>query len=70
MLMAAQYKSNKDLAAYLNISDRAAQRRRHGELEFTLSEIEKLAPWLNVEPEALMSGRGLEVPTALAAVGQ
>ena len=60
-LMAAQFKSNKNLAAVLSISERAAMRRRSGELEFSLSELEKLGPWLGVEPGALLSGRGLDV---------
>ena len=63
-LMAAQRKTTKDLAVLLSVSDRAAQRRRHGELEFSLSELEKVGTWLQVEPGALLSGRGLDAAYA------
>lgn len=64
MLMAARRKSNKELAEVLCLSDRAAMRRRHGEQEFTLSELEKVAGWLGVDPISLLTGRGLEEMTA------
>lgn len=60
MLMAAHKKSVKELAKLLNLSDRAAQRRRAGEYPFALSELEKVGAWLNVTPETFLTGRGLD----------
>ncbi|MDN4615963.1 helix-turn-helix transcriptional regulator [Leifsonia sp. F6_8S_P_1B] len=59
MLMAARRATNRELAEVLGLSERAAQRRRQGHLEFSLSELELVANWLEVDPAALLSGRGI-----------
>lgn len=58
MLMAAQRRTNGELAEVLNLSERAAQRRRLGEHPFSLAELEAVGEWLGVEPMSLLSGRG------------
>jgi transcriptional regulator with XRE-family HTH domain len=60
MLMAARRATNRELAQVLGLSERAAQRRRQGHLEFSLSELELVAAWLDVDPAALLSGYGLD----------
>lgn len=63
-VMAARRRTNKELAELLFLSPRAAMRRRLGELAFTLSEIERVAEWLEVDPQVLLSGVGLELELA------
>lgn len=57
MLMAAQRRTNGELAHVLNLSERAAQRRRLGQHPFSLAELEAVGSWLGVEPMSLLSGR-------------
>ncbi len=61
MLMAAKRRSNRQLAELLHMSERNALRKKNGEQEFTLGELEALGHWLDVEPAALLSGRDIDV---------
>lgn len=58
--MAARRATNRELAEVLGLSERATQRRRQGHLEFSLSELELVAAWLDVDPAALVSGRRVD----------
>jgi hypothetical protein len=60
MTMAARQKTVRELAAVLNLSDRAAHRRRSGSQPFSLQELEVIGRWLNVDPVVLLTGVGLE----------
>jgi transcriptional regulator with XRE-family HTH domain len=53
--MAAQRKTTAELALIIGRDVRAAQRRRSGEQQFSLDELEAVSRWLNVPPNALMA---------------
>lgn len=62
--MAAQKRSNNELAAYLSISVSAAAKRLGGKQPFSLNETARVARWLGVPVSALFASRS----TAEAAV--
>jgi len=53
--MAGARKTNKQLAEVLHVSERAAMRRRLGEVEFSLNELETVANWLGLSIYDLMT---------------
>jgi hypothetical protein len=54
--MGFQNKSVADLAVTLGVSRQSAKRRYDGEQDYTLTEVEAIAKWLDVERSQLLVG--------------
>lgn len=59
--MAVQQKTVTQMAEALGIDRKAMKLRYDGEKSMTLSEVERLAIWLGVDVEALLTGAALAV---------
>jgi hypothetical protein len=54
-LLAARRKTSADLAVVLRVDQRAAQRRLRNDVPFSISEVGRIANWLDVSVNAIIT---------------